>query len=43
MLLEAGEVPSAQEALEILRLLRERAELATLRDAFAGGGKPRDY
>jgi Ca-activated chloride channel family protein len=43
LLREAGEVPTAQEALEILRLLRERSELSQLRNSFLGGGGPKDY
>ncbi|MCC6380874.1 MAG: VWA domain-containing protein [Dehalococcoidia bacterium] len=40
---QAGEKPTAAEATEILKLLAERARLAAMRDAFAGGGDPRDY
>ena len=43
LLEEAGETPSPAEALEILRLLSERARLASLRDAFDGGGGVKDY
>ncbi|MFN0146878.1 MAG: VWA domain-containing protein [Dehalococcoidia bacterium] len=40
---EAGEEPTATEALRILELLAERARLAAQRDALAGGGDPNDY
>lgn len=40
---EAGDTPTAAQALEILRLLAERSRIATLRDGLAGGGNPRDY
>lgn len=40
---ESGEQPTAQQALEILRLLAERSALASKRDSLSGGGGPRDY
>jgi Ca-activated chloride channel family protein len=40
---EAGDTPTAAQALDILRLLAERSRIATLRDGLAGGGNPRDY
>ncbi|MGE0599482.1 MAG: VWA domain-containing protein [Dehalococcoidia bacterium] len=43
LLEEAGETPTPQQALEILRLLAERADLASKRDSLQGGGGPRDY
>lgn len=43
LLEEAGETPTAAQALEILRLLAERSRIAGLRDSLAGGGGPRDY
>ena len=39
----AGETPTPQQALEILRILAERAEIASKRDSLTGGGGPRDY
>ncbi len=42
MILEAGETPSAAEALEILELLDERARIAALRDALSGSVDPED-
>jgi tetratricopeptide (TPR) repeat protein len=43
LLLQAGENPTASEALEILQLLAERNRIAALRDGLAGGGNPGDY
>jgi len=43
VLADAGETPSASQALEILRLLAERSRIAAQRDALGGGGNPRDY
>ncbi|MGE3073301.1 MAG: VWA domain-containing protein [Dehalococcoidia bacterium] len=43
LLQESGETPTPQQALEILRLLAERADLASKRDSLQGGGGPRDY
>jgi Ca-activated chloride channel homolog len=40
---EAGEELTAAEALEILKLLQERARIAAQRDAASGGGDPGDY
>lgn len=39
----AGDAPTPQQALEILRLLAERTNRASERDALDGGGDPRDY
>ena len=39
----AGETPTPQQALEILRLRAERAEIVSKRDALTGGGGPKDY
>ncbi|MGB4863604.1 MAG: VWA domain-containing protein [Tepidiformaceae bacterium] len=39
----AGDTPTPQQALEILRLLAERTNRASERDALDGGGDPRDY
>ena len=39
---EAGEAPTAAEALEILELLNERSRIAALRDALDGGVDPDD-
>lgn len=43
LLEDAGDAPTASQALEILRLLAERSRLASVRDALTGGGGPRDY
>jgi tetratricopeptide (TPR) repeat protein len=40
---EAGENPTAAEALRILQLLAERNRLAAQRDALTGNSDPRDY
>jgi len=40
---EAGDNPTATEALAILQLLAERARVAAVRDALAGPGNPNDY
>lgn len=42
MIEEAGETPTAAEALEILELLNERSRIAALRDALDGGVDPDD-
>jgi tetratricopeptide (TPR) repeat protein len=39
----AGDVPTPQEALEILRLLAQRSEIASRRDALGGRSGPKDY
>jgi Ca-activated chloride channel family protein len=39
----AGEVPSVEQAQQILRLLAERNRIAQLRNGLNGGGGPRDY
>ena len=39
---EAGETPSATEALDILNLLAERSRIAALRDTLGGGVAPGD-
>jgi Ca-activated chloride channel family protein len=39
----SGEQPTAEQALEILKLIEERSRLAGIRDAFRGGDRPRDY
>ncbi|MEO8539465.1 MAG: VWA domain-containing protein [bacterium] len=43
LLEDAGETPSPSQALEILRLLAERARIASIRDSLNGGGGPKDY
>ncbi|MGI8925589.1 MAG: VWA domain-containing protein [Tepidiformaceae bacterium] len=43
LLREAGEDPSAAEALQILNLIAERNRMAALRDAFKGRADPLDY
>ncbi len=43
LLEQSGESPTPQQALEILRLLAERADLASKRDSLSGSGGPRDY
>lgn len=40
---DAGDEPTTAQAIRILDLLAERAKIAAARDAFAGGGDPRDY
>jgi Ca-activated chloride channel family protein len=40
---QAGDNPTATEALAILQLLAERARVAAVRDALAGPGNPNDY
>ena len=40
---EAGENPTAAEALKILQLLAERNRLAAQRDALSGNADPKDY
>ncbi|MBI2766474.1 MAG: VWA domain-containing protein [Chloroflexi bacterium] len=40
---EAGDNPTASQALAILQMLAERSRLAAIRDALTGGGDPRDY
>lgn len=39
----SGEQPTAEQALEILKLIAERSRLSGPRDAFRGGDRPNDY
>lgn len=43
LMAEAGDEPTASEALRILQLLAERARIAALRDALSGAPDPNDY
>ena len=43
LLQEAGENPTAAQALQILQILAERNRLTSLRDGLANGGDPNDY
>ncbi|MBI5946869.1 MAG: VWA domain-containing protein [Chloroflexi bacterium] len=43
LLREAGENPSAAEAIKILDLIAERNRIAAMREALTGNSNPRDY